>query len=42
MPKTEILHPDKKVSTGAYSAGLLIDSWLYISGQVRSVWPPAR
>ncbi len=33
MPKTEILHPDKKVSTGAYSAGVLIDGWLYISGQ---------
>jgi 2-iminobutanoate/2-iminopropanoate deaminase len=33
MPKTEIKHPDKKVSTGAYSAGVLIDGWLYISGQ---------
>ena len=33
MPKTEIFHPDKKVSTGAYSAGVLIDGWLYISGQ---------
>ena len=33
MAKTEILHPDKKVSTGAYSAGVLIDGWLYISGQ---------
>ena len=33
MPKTEILHPDKKISTGAYSAGVLIDGWLYISGQ---------
>jgi len=32
MPKTEIHHPDKKVSTGAYSAGVLIDGWLYISG----------
>jgi 2-iminobutanoate/2-iminopropanoate deaminase len=32
VPKTEILHPDKKVSTGAYSAGVLIDGWLYISG----------
>jgi 2-iminobutanoate/2-iminopropanoate deaminase len=33
MNKREILHPDKKVSTGAYSAGLLVDGWLYISGQ---------
>jgi len=32
MPKTEMLHPDKKVSTGAYSAGVLVDGWLYISG----------
>jgi 2-iminobutanoate/2-iminopropanoate deaminase len=31
--KTEIKHPDKKVSTGAYSAGVLIDGWLYVSGQ---------
>jgi 2-iminobutanoate/2-iminopropanoate deaminase len=33
MNKREILHPDKKVSTGAYSAGLLVDGWLYVSGQ---------
>lgn len=33
MEKKEILHPDKKVSTGAYSAGVLVDGWLYISGQ---------
>jgi 2-iminobutanoate/2-iminopropanoate deaminase len=33
MPKTEIKHPDKQVSTGAYSAGVLIDGWLYVSGQ---------
>lgn len=32
MPKTEIIHPDKKASTGAYSAGVLIDGWLYVSG----------
>ncbi len=32
MPKTEIKHPDKQISTGAYSAGVLIDGWLYISG----------
>jgi 2-iminobutanoate/2-iminopropanoate deaminase len=33
MTKTEIKHPDKKASTGAYSAGVLIDGWLYVSGQ---------
>jgi 2-iminobutanoate/2-iminopropanoate deaminase len=33
MAKTNIAHPDKKVSTGAYSAGVLIDGWLFISGQ---------
>ncbi len=33
MPKLEIKHPEKQVSTGAYSAGILIDGWLYISGQ---------
>jgi len=38
MPKTEILHPDKKVSAGAYSAGVLIDGWLYISGQGPLLW----
>jgi len=33
MPKTEVHHPDKKVSTGSYSAGVFIDGWLFISGQ---------
>ncbi len=33
MGKIEIKHPDKSVSTGAYSAGILVDGWLYISGQ---------
>jgi 2-iminobutanoate/2-iminopropanoate deaminase len=33
MNKKEIKHPDKLVNTGAYSAGVLIDGWLYISGQ---------
>ncbi len=33
MSKTEVKHPDKDVSTGSYSAGVLIDGWLYISGQ---------
>jgi len=33
MPKREIKHPDKLVSTGSYSAGIQIDGWLFISGQ---------
>ena len=33
MSKTEIKHPDKSVATGAYSAGVLMDGWLFISGQ---------
>jgi 2-iminobutanoate/2-iminopropanoate deaminase len=33
MSKIEIKHPDKSVSTGAYSAGILIHGWLFISGQ---------
>ncbi|HKT13222.1 MAG TPA: RidA family protein [Terriglobia bacterium] len=33
MAKVEIKHPDKKVSTGAYSAAVLIDGWVYVSGQ---------
>jgi 2-iminobutanoate/2-iminopropanoate deaminase len=33
MGKLEIRHPDSSVSVGAYSAGVVIDGWLYISGQ---------
>ena len=33
MEKREIRHPDRASSTGAYSDGVLMDSWLYISGQ---------
>jgi len=33
MPRSEVKHPDKGAHTGSYSAGLLIDGWLYISGQ---------
>src|SRR5437868_5393886 len=33
MPKSEVRHPEKAVSTGAYSAGVLVDGWLYIIGQ---------
>ena len=33
MNKVEVKHSEKEVSTGAYSAGVLIDGWLYVSGQ---------
>lgn len=33
MSKREIKHPDKLVTTGAYSDGLVVDGWLYVSGQ---------
>lgn len=33
VAKTEIKHPDKTASTGAYSAGVVADGWLYVSGQ---------
>jgi len=36
MNKKEIKHPDKvdeSFTTGAYSAGVEIDGWLYVSGQ---------
>jgi 2-iminobutanoate/2-iminopropanoate deaminase len=33
MGKLEIRHPDSSVSVGAYSAGVVVDGWLYISGQ---------
>jgi 2-iminobutanoate/2-iminopropanoate deaminase len=33
MPKREIKHPEKLVSTGSYSAGIQLDNWLFISGQ---------
>jgi len=31
--KTEIKHPDKRVSTGAYSAAIEADGWVFVSGQ---------
>jgi 2-iminobutanoate/2-iminopropanoate deaminase len=34
MRKQEVKHPDKAVSTGAYSAGIVLDGWLYGSGHV--------
>ncbi len=33
MSQIEIRHPDKTASTGAYSAGVLIDGFLFVSGQ---------
>ncbi len=33
MAKQEVKHPDKAAHTGSYSAGVLIDGWLYVSGQ---------
>ncbi len=33
MAKNEIKHPEKEKSTGAYSAGVEIDGWIYVSGQ---------
>ena len=33
MSKREMKHPDRPSSTGAYSAGVAIDGWLYVSGQ---------
>jgi 2-iminobutanoate/2-iminopropanoate deaminase len=33
MAKVEIKHPDKAVSTGAYSAGVAKNGMLFISGQ---------
>ena len=31
--KQEVVHPEKKAATGAYSSGVAIDGWLYVSGQ---------
>jgi 2-iminobutanoate/2-iminopropanoate deaminase len=33
MAKKEIKHPEKEKSTGAYSAAVEIDGWIYVSGQ---------
>ena len=33
MSRIRISHPDKRVSTVSYSDAVLIDGWLYISGQ---------
>ena len=34
MGKSEIKHPDKRVDTGAYSAAVEVDGWVFVSGQV--------
>jgi 2-iminobutanoate/2-iminopropanoate deaminase len=33
MTRKQIDHPNKTVSTGAYSDGVLYDGWVYVSGQ---------
>ena|SRR5690606_207618 len=33
MSKKEIKYPGKTADTGAYSAGVWIDGWLFVSGQ---------
>jgi 2-iminobutanoate/2-iminopropanoate deaminase len=32
MSRTAVRHPDKTANTGSYSAGLICDDWLYVSG----------
>ena len=32
MAKREIKHPDKQADTGAYSAAVEVDGWVYVSG----------
>ena|SRR5665213_3499674 len=32
MSKTAVRHPDKSANTGAYSAAIVCDGWLYVSG----------
>ncbi len=34
MAKSEIKHPHKRVDTGAYSAAVEVDGWVFVSGQV--------
>jgi 2-iminobutanoate/2-iminopropanoate deaminase len=33
MAIVEVKNPKRKASTGAYSDGLLVDGWVYVSGQ---------
>ena len=37
MAKIEVLLPDRAVSTGAYSAGAVVDRWLYVSSHAPQV-----
>lgn len=32
MSKSAVKHPDKTASTGSYSAGVVCDGWLFVSG----------
>lgn len=32
MSKSAVQHPDKLADTGSYSAGVICDGWLYVSG----------
>ncbi|MGB8481702.1 MAG: Rid family hydrolase [Acidobacteriaceae bacterium] len=32
MIKTAVQHPDKSANTGSYSAAVICDGWLYVSG----------
>ncbi|HZU28365.1 MAG TPA: RidA family protein [Bryobacteraceae bacterium] len=32
MPNIEVKHPDKTATTGSYSAGVIRNGWLYVSG----------
>jgi enamine deaminase RidA (YjgF/YER057c/UK114 family) len=32
MSKQEVKNPEKTASTGLYSAGVICDGWLYVSG----------
>ena len=34
MAKSEIKHPHKRVDTGACSAAVEVDGWVFVSGQV--------
>lgn len=33
IEKIEVRHPEKKFTYGLFSAGVLVDGWLYVSGQ---------
>lgn len=32
MSKVAVAHPDKAISTGSYSPGIVCDGWLHVSG----------